>query len=159
MAGGPRGPRPIPTALKLLRGNPGKYPTNTDEPRPLMFPSVPEPPTFLSGYALEEWRRITPELHRMRLLSLVDINALAAYCLSYERWRTAEELAKVRGLVIEKRGKLDRVNPLIALAERSAAQMVRYASEFGLTPASRSRITSGIGEPRPPTKFDGLLAS
>jgi P27 family predicted phage terminase small subunit len=143
----------------MLRGNPGQYPLNVDEPQPLMFSSVPEPPAFLSGYAREEWYRITPELHRMRLVTLVDINSLAAYCLAYERLRTAEELAKVRGLMVQTRGGPFRINPLIALAERAAAQMVKYAAEFGLTPASRSRITAGIGESRKPTKFDGLLAS
>jgi P27 family predicted phage terminase small subunit len=143
----------------MLRGNPGQYPLNTDEPEPLLFSSVPEAPPFLSGYAREEWYRITPELHRMRLVTLVDINALAAYCLAYERWRTAEELAKVRGLMVQTRGGPFRVNPLVSIAERAADKMVRYAAEFGFTPASRSRITAGIGEPRKPTKFDGLLAS
>jgi P27 family predicted phage terminase small subunit len=149
----------MPTHLKMLRGNPGQYRLNPSEPQPLLFSSVPEAPVFLSGHALEEWHRIVPELHRMKLVTLVDINSLAAYCLAYERWRTAEELAKVRGLMVQTRGGPFRVNPLVGLAERAAAQMVRYASEFGLTPASRSRITAGIGEPRKPTKFDGLLAS
>jgi P27 family predicted phage terminase small subunit len=156
---GSRGPRPVPTHLKMLRGNPGCYPLNMDEPQPLLFSSVPEAPAFLSGYAREEWNRVIPELHRMKLVTLVDIPTFAAYCLAYERWRTAEELAKVRGLMVQTRGGPFRVNPLIGLAERAAAQMVRYASEFGLTPASRSRITAGIGEARKPTKFDGLLAS
>jgi P27 family predicted phage terminase small subunit len=144
----------------MLRGNPGQYPLNVDEPEPLLFSSVPEAPIFLTGYALEEWHRITPELHRMRLVTLVDINSLAAYCLAFERWRTAEEMAKISGLMIRngKKGPY-RPNPLIALAERAADKMVRYAAEFGITPASRSRITAGIGEPRKPTKFDGLLAS
>jgi hypothetical protein len=31
---GLRGPAPEPTALKLLRGNPGKRPLNTLEPKP-----------------------------------------------------------------------------------------------------------------------------
>jgi P27 family predicted phage terminase small subunit len=143
----------------MLRGNPGCYPLNVDEPEPLLFSSVPEAPSFLSGYALTEWNRITPELHRMKLVTLVDINSLAAYCLAYERWRTAEELAKVRGLMVQTRGGPFRVNPLVGIAERAADKMVRYAAEFGITPASRSRITAGIGEPRKPTKFDGLLAS
>ena len=39
----------------------------------------------------------------------------------------------------------------------AAADMVRYAGEFGLTPVARTRIAKGIHE-QPPTKFDGLLA-
>jgi P27 family predicted phage terminase small subunit len=53
---------------------------------------VPEPPPFLVGYAADEWWRVAPELHRLGLLTLVDVMPLAAYCEAYKRWRTAEEL-------------------------------------------------------------------
>jgi hypothetical protein len=36
--------------------------------------------------------------------------------------------------------------------------MVRYASEFGMSPAARARIAAGAGFEPPPGKFDGLLA-
>src|SRR5215831_13796767 len=49
-------PIPIPTRLKVLRGNPGRRPLRPEpEPAPLSEP--PEPPAFLIGYAAEEWRR------------------------------------------------------------------------------------------------------
>jgi P27 family predicted phage terminase small subunit len=156
---GLRGPRPIPTALKLLRGNPGRYPLNLREPQPLLFEDAPKAPDFLDGYALQEWRRIIGELHRMKLVTLVDINPLAAYCQCYKRWRTAEELLASEPLKGKAGNGADVANPLIGIAEKSAAAMVKYAAEFGFTPAARSRITAGIGEARKPTKFDGLLAS
>ena len=31
-------------------------------------------------------------------------------------------------------------NPLVGMANRAMADMVRYATEFGMTPSSRSRI-------------------
>jgi P27 family predicted phage terminase small subunit len=31
-------------------------------------------------------------------------------------------------------------NPLIGIANKAAADMVRYASEFGMTPSARSRV-------------------
>jgi phage terminase small subunit len=39
----------------------------------------------------------------------------------------------------------------------AAADMVRYAGEFGLTPVARARIAQGIHR-QEPSKFDGLLA-
>jgi hypothetical protein len=43
----------MPARLKLLRGNPGRRPV-----RAIFEP--PLPPSFLTGYALEEWERVAP---------------------------------------------------------------------------------------------------
>jgi phage terminase small subunit len=44
------------------------------------------------------------------------------------------------GLVVKKNGNAA-PNPLVAIAEKAGGAMVRYAAEFGLTPAARSRIS------------------
>jgi len=45
------------------------------------------------------------------------------------------------------------------VAREAAADMVRYASEFGMTPVARARLAAGPhGEPPGGGKFDGLLA-
>jgi P27 family predicted phage terminase small subunit len=161
-----RGPRPIPTHLKLLRGNPGHQVLNKSEPEPVIPDDVPEPPAFLSGHARDEWWRVVTELYRLKLVTLVDINPLAAYCQAYARWRYAEEaLAKMAerdpvtsGLMIKNRAGNAIQNPLVMTADHAAAAMVRYASEFGLTPAARSRITSPDADGSVASKFDGLIA-
>lgn len=48
-------------------------------------------------------------------------------------------------------------NPLVPIARRYVADMVRYGSGFGLTALSRSRLAAGISAPQLPGKFDGLL--
>jgi P27 family predicted phage terminase small subunit len=159
-----RGPRPVPTHLRVLRGNPGHRPIR-DEPRPLVPDDCPEPPDFVTGYGADEWWRIASELHRLGLLTLIDIGPLAAYCVAYGRWKTAEEaLAKIAsndpqtsGLLL-KRDNVVMQNPLVSVARKAAGDMLRAASEFGLTPAARSRIAAGVGETQP-GKFAGLLAS
>src|SRR5262245_53940278 len=83
--------RPVPTYLKVLKGNPGKRAIRP-EPKPEIPQTVPEAPPFLIGYSLDEWHRVAPELHRLRLLTTLDVAPLAAYCAAYGRWRTAEEL-------------------------------------------------------------------
>jgi len=35
--------------------------------------------------------------------------------------------------------------------------MVRYAAEFGFSPAAGARIAAGVYEPPPGGKFDGLI--
>ena len=164
-----RGPPPTPTHLRLLRGNPSKRPIKP-EPEPMRSEEVPEAPSFVTGYAAEEWRRVAPELHRLRLLTVLDVMPLAAYCQSYSRWRTAEEvLAEVakrdpltNGLLIKRADGNAGANPLVRIAANAAADMISFAGHFGMSPAARARISAGIGhEPpggRPPSKFDGLLA-
>jgi P27 family predicted phage terminase small subunit len=124
-----RGPPPVPNVVKLLRGNPGKGPIRP-EPRPHIPENIPEPPAFLTGYAADEWRRIAPELFRIRLLSVLDVGPLAAYCLAYKRWRDAEDVLatmrdSVTGGVLVKRpdGSVGR-NPLVRIASRAPEQMV-----------------------------------
>lgn len=157
------GPRPTPTRLKIIRGNPGKQRIRA-EPEPAVPPQVPEAPTFLDGYAREEWDRVADELYRLGLLTVVDTRPLAAYCSAYDRWRTAEEtLAAIaandsvlHGLVVKTAEGNMRRNPLVQIASDAAAAMVRYAAEFGLTPAARSRI-SVAGSKEPESKFGPLL--
>ena len=84
------GPPPKPVVLKLLRGNPGRR-RLPEEPRPRSAPKCPEPPAHLSEYAISEWRRIGPELHRLGLLTILDETSFACYCSAYGLWRLAEE--------------------------------------------------------------------
>jgi P27 family predicted phage terminase small subunit len=161
-------PRPTPTHLKVLRGNPGHQKINKDEIEPAILPEIPEPPDFLTGYAFEEWERIVAELYRLRLLSVVDLHPLAAYCQAYDCWRTAIEALKKMGerdaitsaLMIRNHNNAPIQNPLFLTARQSASDMVRYAAEFGFTPAARARIAGGINaDAAQPSKFAGLLAS
>jgi len=161
-----RGPRPLPTNWKVLRGNPGKRPINKGEPKPVKPPDIPNPPDYLDGYAAEEWRRVAPELYRLGLLTVFDYPTLAIYCASVQTFRTAlEALALMAendpnfsGLIVKtaKGGVMQ--NPLFLCARQSAGDMVRYAGEFGMTPAARSRIRGlAQGFPGGLSKFDGLI--
>jgi len=127
-----------PTHLKLLEGNPGKRPINKREPRPKKRKI--KPPVFFNVNALAEWQRVAPELEHLGLLTDIDITALAAYCVSYSRWLAAEADIEENGPVIE--GKHGRYkNPAVTVANSYLRQMRSFASEFGLTPASRPRLS------------------
>jgi P27 family predicted phage terminase small subunit len=159
-----RGPQPTPTVIKLLRGNPGKRRIGR-EPELLIPENVPEPPPFITGYACDEWWRVAPELHRFGLLTIGDVMLFAVYCAAYARWRTAEEVlaemakrdAVASGLLIQRTSGSAAQNPLIRIAANAAAEMVRFAGHFGMTPAARVRISAGVAyEPPSSGKFDGL---
>lgn len=161
---GPRGPRPMPTHLKLLRGNPGQRRIKP-EPEPLQPDRPLAPPAYLNEVAKEEWQRVIGELFRLRLVTLCDQAPLAAYCYAFARWRIAsdkiEQMAandpEMAGLTGKAGTGGTVANPLLLIADRACRDMVRYAAEFGLTPAARSRISAV--EVLANGKFDGLLAS
>src|SRR5262245_31110780 len=94
------GPPPKPTKLKLLEGNPGKRRLNRQEPDPPPLVDL-APPDHLDAIACDEWARVVPELTRVKLLTVVDRAALAAYCALYSRWVTAERLIAASGLTYQ----------------------------------------------------------
>lgn len=135
-----RGRKPKPTALRVVTGNPGKRRVNGAEPQ--LKSAIPTSPNQLNATAKVEWRRVSRELHEAGLLTGVDRAALAAYCQAYGRWAEAERaLAQdPEGMVIttDKGNRIQ--NPLLGIARRAQADMVRYAAEFGMTPSARSRV-------------------
>jgi P27 family predicted phage terminase small subunit len=88
-------------------------------------------------------------LAKLRLLTSLDRAALAAYCNAYALWAEAIEAIQKYGAMVK-----SMQSPYIAIANRQAEIMMRIASEFGFTPASRSRIaTPSESEP---SLFDRL---
>ena len=76
---GTRGPLPKPNALRLLEGNAGKRALNLSEginPRI----EIPTAPKHLGIEARKEWKRITPLLEELGLISGLDRAALTLYC-------------------------------------------------------------------------------
>ncbi len=158
--------KPIPNVIKFKTGNPGKRPLKKEPTLP--DTGIPDPPVHLDAYAREEWGRIADGLHAMGVLHQIDQQVLAAYCDSYSRWRHAVEAMRAR---VEKAGGdqlaalIDKTsngnivqNPLIGIANKAAGDMVRYAAEFGLTPAARARLAIDPAK-NPGSKFDGLIGA
>jgi P27 family predicted phage terminase small subunit len=135
-----RGRRPKPTRFKLLTGNPGKHPLNHDEPKPEAL--IPDCPAELGPVARKEWERLATELGKLRLLTTLDRAALAAYCGAYALWAEATENIQKFGTMVKSPSGYPIQSPYVAIANRQTELMMRIASEFGFTPASRSRIAA-----------------
>jgi hypothetical protein len=120
MAGRP----PTPTALKLLKGNPGKRPLNAQEPKP---EAGCEMPAYLRAKGMakrprELWAEESPALIRMGVLAAVDGRAFARLCVL---WSWEEEAAQ------QKRA---------PLATALLAEIRQLEGQFGMTPSSRVKI-------------------
>ena len=137
----PGGRPPKPTRLKELTGNPGKRALNKAEPRPSA--KRPGCPAHIQGEARKEWNRITKQLLEMGVLTQVDRAALAAYCQCWERWVQAEEAMREPGfrMITTTDNGYPVVSPWLNVANAAMKQMLRFLTEFGMTPSSRSRVT------------------
>ena len=140
------GRKTTPTAVKELHGNPGKRALNRNEPQ---FTGRPVCPAWLDRYAKAEWKRIVDQLAELDMLKSTDQASLAAYCVSYGRWMTAEKIVNKEGQtvqqpVFDKHGalaghKIIR-HPATIIAKDERAAMLKAASLFGFDPSSRSRV-------------------
>ncbi len=132
------GRKPKPRSLEILQGKPGKRPLR-NEPEPDIC--IPDPPDFLEGEALAEWNRMAPQLEKLSLISEVDRTAFAAYCKLYTRWVEAEaELEQSNLLVKTTHGNVIQ-NPLVGIVNTALVNMLKYLTEFGMTPAARARVS------------------
>ena len=147
-----RGRRPKPTRLKVLTGNPGKRPLNANEPRPEIV--TPDCPIELGPVARREWDRLVTELAPLRILTNLDVVALASYCGAFALWVEATEAIGKYGAMVKSPSGYPIQSPYISIANRQVEIMMRIASEFGFTPASRSRISTPAASE--PSLFDLL---
>lgn len=151
---GERGPLPKPASLHLLHNNPSKKALGSllDETiRPQV--EIPELPDFLryggagpfiAVEARAEWERIGPHLQKLGLISQIDRAALVAYCVAWGRYVYAQrKLTELEdaGLVEKTPSGYKQIGVWLQIANRCSAELRAFLSEFGMSPAARSRVT------------------
>lgn len=133
-----RGRKPKPTRLKVLNGNPGQRPLNKAEPMPKR--GRPVCPSWLDKAAKAKWRKLVPELDRLGLLTLVDGDALAAYCQAWAEFQWATQTLRKEGRVFATATGYLAPHPAVAQQRSAWAAIKAFAALFGLDPSSRSRL-------------------
>ena len=147
---GRRGPAPKPTKVKLAEGDPGRraYKRITKEPVP---PSNNlAPPDWLDDNARKEWDRIiamfkTMEDSGMKVITEADLPALAICCAAYSELIFAEKLIAKKNRFMayyndDGKVKCMQIAPWVSIRNKARETYLKYGSEFGFTPASRTRI-------------------
>jgi len=152
MAGRP----PKPTALKVIQGNAGKRAMNKQEPDPDYLQDLTAP-GWLPEEAAQVWDEVAPHLSRAKLLTHVDVQALAMGCIALAQYRLAvarvgNEPIKGKVLVDKESGEpvLDsndrpimageHLNPWAMVQSMTFKQAMAVLERFGMTPAARTRI-------------------
>lgn len=125
----PPGRKPKTNAQKRAKGETRPSRQNKiDDENIIQFPQVddvPEAPEWIyydDGFEL--WNEIAPQLYKQKVLTKADVYALAHLCF-------------LHGELVDnsRRG--------IGSPSASYAQLRLYFNEFGMTPASRTRVPSG----------------
>jgi len=148
-----RGRKPVPTALKILRGNPGQRRIDLEHEAAPGAALDLTPPAYLSEDARAEWADKSEMLARLGLLTEADLDAFALYCQTFARWKEAEAALLKSGLLIKSGSNngIPVVNPYLGIATKAQAQCSRMLIEFGLTPSSRARVK--VEKPKKVDKF------
>lgn len=108
-------------------------------------------PDGLSKLEMSYWRELVPGLLKIGVLTAIDGSALAGCCMAYGEMMEARKAIDEHGLLLEvdlfnAAGEYlrteSKTNPAVAIADRAAKRWKSFLIEFGLTPASRSRLST-----------------
>ena len=126
-----------PTNLKVLQGTDRPDRVSASEPQPKVAYEIPKPPAHLDRYGKQAWNQLAPELHRLGLLTEVDLIGFALICDAYSQWRRTSA-------ILQKLDPTDEMYRKVAVSVEKARNDLRLAgNEFGLSPRSRAALSVG----------------
>ena len=120
--------------------------------------AVPECPAELCKVGRGEWSRVAPLLFSLRLITHLDMAALACYCQAWADlcWALRDIKANGRSFVTDKG--FESARPAVGIENKAMEKIRAFCSEFGLTPSSRSRMEMQLPEvPNADNGSEGLL--
>lgn len=147
-----RGRPSKPTALKLVTGNPGKRAINKNEPKP--DDADLSAPYWLNAEASAVWNEVAPHLSKVGLLTQADVHMLGMGCIAVAQFRVAaqeagNELVKSKTIEDKDGAPVEtghHVNPWLVAQSMSFKQAMAVFTQFGMSPAARSRVVVEQGE-------------
>ena len=141
-----RGRKPKAERLRVLE---------QDRDRVIGGVTPPTRPDWLSSDAILEWDRVVQELANSYLITPLDQTTLAAYCETFAQWRASMRRLASEGFTVPTKTGV-KANPLVKIAMGLVVELRRMASEFGFSPASRSRIDVQRPETKDEDDFERL---
>ena len=150
-----RGRKPKTAARQVAEGDPSKRGVHKLNQRlesePKAARGLPTCPKHLKGMARKAWRFWAAELEAMSLDCRPDAMMLEGACVTYQTYVSMHERIGEQGELVAKRernpktGQMEvvdvRPHPGLAVRDRALALLRSFASEFGLSPLSRARLS------------------
>ena len=141
-----------PTKTKVIQGTFRSDRALKNEPEPKMVEKLPNPPPVMPKEGKKIWKKLGQELLEKGLLTVVDIPAFEMCCFNYGLYRElADEVCRKetdpvtgkprrRTLAEYMTGKNSQTMPEYTSMIKAFNTYKSFLAEFGLSPASRSRI-------------------
>ena len=117
--------------------------------------------------AREEWDRVVEELVDNRLLTRANLGIFGAYCAAFAEWMHAADEVEKDGRwlevpIVNKKGDIvgsrKSAHPGISQAQKARIEMRLHAQEFGMTPASATKVQAEPPAEEKNTDFADLIA-
>ena len=144
---GKRGPSPTPTKLLKLTGS--RVPEER-APEPEFTTGMPDPPMWLTEFALKEWHRMAGELVDLGLLGPESRALFATYCQAWANYQQAEKMVQKHGSIGDSTMGTPIIHPWVRIRDQERKALFKAAAEFGLSPASRVGIGADSKEASDP---------
>lgn len=125
-----------PTVMKILEGTYRKDRAPENEPKPKAMSIPPPAPEELTESGLMIWNKNVAEVTRVGLLTVADTDQFAAYCNEMGAYWDAETKRKT---ALDEENYTD-VSRWFNYAQKHLKSARDLAIQFGMTPASRTRI-------------------
>jgi len=142
------GRKPVPTALKIVKGTDQPCRVNGNEPTP-KTDNIIMPPE-LSEMAKQHWQQICGQLQEAMIMTNIDVPALMLYCEAFATWRDATDKIQSTGAVVKGKDGYPVRSPYLFVAQKAFDQMKSMLTEFGMTPSSRTRVSTAQGSSENP---------
>ncbi len=96
------------------------------------LPTIPPAaaPTYLDDQAKAKWAELWPTVAQRREPGAATLDALAAYCLAFSRWQTAEERITALGSVVKSPAGFAVPSPYLAVSKAAQNEMRRWHAEL-----------------------------
>ena len=114
---------------------------NKYEPKPdiVLFPA----PADLTDVGRAKWDEMSLLLFNQGVMTEMDLEILHIFCGEYEMFVDASKNMKAFGGPVVKTDKGNPIqNPYLSVANQCKERMIKILLEFGMSPASRSRVTA-----------------
>lgn len=132
-----------PAEMHALHGDPGKRKRDKAVSSGVKI-EIPKMPAWLPPKAKTAWRELAPLLFERGVITRGDRVALEALVDAYSIYRDARRVMEKEGMTYECRtkdgGTMVRKRGEVSIAFEAQKRLQSLLSEFGLTPAARSKV-------------------
>lgn len=139
--------KPKPTHLKIIEGAYDKNPQRFNGDEPPAPPGWPKMPDYLDEFGRQKWQETCERLESLGMLSDVYADAIECYAAAYSGYRKCQEIVARTGPALISKDADGNVevkrNAYSVELHKYREAMLKYESEFGFTPSSKSRLKAG----------------